>query len=108
MSLWAQYILECGVMKILEYDWGFITYQFIGDEVWSGDCYVIPAERKSGKAHELIKEMFADARENGCKFFCARVSIKSKKGNDALVSHLREGCILTGMDEHYYYVRKEL
>jgi len=108
MSLWADYVRECGQMQIIEHEWGFITYEITGEEVWTGDAYIIPSERKSGKIHELVAQLWEDARQKKCKFFCARISRKSLKSQEALVTHLRAGCFLTSMDDDYYYVKKPI
>ena len=106
VSLWADYIRECGIMQIIEEPWGFLTFEVRGEELWAGDGYIIPEERGSGRIEELLSRAVASAKEQGCLFFCSRINIRSAQIDLALVSHIQKGFSVFGADEEFIYVRK--
>lgn len=95
-------------MNIVEEPWGFLTYEITGEELWNGDGYIIPEERQSGKIDILVNRVIAAGKEQGCKFLCARIRIKSNKVEEALVSHLKRGCLIHSADEDFIYVKKPI
>ena len=70
MSLWADYVNECGILEIIEHPWGFITFHldvstnppFLG----INDMYVAPEFRKEGLGTQLLAEAIAWGRGFGC------------------------------------------
>lgn len=106
MSLWADYLHECGIMQIIEEPWGFLTFEVRGEELWAGDGYVIPSERGSGKIDELLSRAIAAGKEQGCLFFCSQVSIASEQADLALVSHIQKGFSIYEANTEFIYLRK--
>lgn len=66
MSPWAQYAKERNSEDSIEYAWGFLTYRVINQVCEIYDIFVVPEERRSGKATQLANEITELALKAGC------------------------------------------
>ena len=66
MSQWADYINECGILSILEQDFGWVTYHLDAPDVIINDMYVAPEHRKQGKGNSLVEHVAGYGREFSC------------------------------------------
>lgn len=76
-SLYAQYILEREGKEIIEDNEGFVTFIECEDRpgIYIADVYVVPEERKTGKAHSYFDQVEEIAKERGKTFL--RTSVES-------------------------------
>lgn len=78
MSLYADYVKETNLKKIIEKDWGFATYSFRGQECYLEDIFVTPDNRKVNAASDLAKEIEQEAKAAGCKYLTGSVNTSIK------------------------------
>jgi len=108
MSLWADYINECGILHIIEKDYGFITYHLDSPKVVINDCYIAPEFRKNRKASALVDEVCAFGREYGCEYISCLVHKESLCADDTIVGLQRYGFVMQKEDESYKIFNKLL
>lgn len=96
MSLWSDYIKECGLLEIIEEPWGFVQFHFALPQcIFINDMYIRPEERKTGKGRELLHRVYARGRERGCTFCATSLNTASKSATDALAAALASGFYIT-------------
>lgn len=109
MSLWSEYLRECGLLEIIEYEWGFITFHVEHPDIlFINDCYVRMPERKSGKASSLVKEASEWGERRGCKSVLTTVHTGSLNATGALHVILKCGFKVRSSDHRVVVFSKEL
>lgn len=90
MSFYADYVKEKTNDSIIETDYGFASYRYIedGKSVYIIDIYIVPEQRKAGKASELADQICKEASEKGCLSLIGSV-VPSNKGSSISVDVLR-------------------
>lgn len=78
MSLYADYLQECGHVSIIETDKGFVTYRIMGQECYIPDIYIVPEHRKSHGASELADKVTEEAKKHGCSILTGSVNMNIK------------------------------
>ena len=108
MSLWADYLTECGILELIEEPWGFVTFEIAGDDLWIGDLYVTPAERLYGRGEDLLARATAAGKERGCLFLCSAVNIKHKDVEGVLSAHFGQGFRVHSAEGEFIFMKRIL
>lgn len=91
-SLWSAYIKECGLLEIIETEYGWITFHMeAGGCLWINDMYVIPEKRKNGHGRDLLEQAFVWGRERGAHYCSMTIHLASKSATAALAGALACG-----------------
>ncbi len=108
MSIYADYINELGVRKIIETDRGFATYRISGDECYIIDIYVAPADRKTRLASDMADQVAEVARAAKCTYLLGTVDMSSIKKTESLMVLFAYGFKLLKSDAFSLYLTKDL
>jgi GNAT superfamily N-acetyltransferase len=106
-SLYAQFIKEVHGLEILEYPWGYATYEWLPDAVYIRDIFVVPSERANKRGVQLMHEIEALGHERGIFKTLGSVAIESKEPmkNYEMLRHLGfQDCHMD--NENVYLVRE--
>lgn len=90
-DLFKSYIKEREGLSVLETEFGFVTYKFIGKECFLKDMCVSAEHRKSSKARELIEMLSEIACGAGCEFISANVFVADHGSSNTLLAALKIG-----------------
>lgn len=92
MSLWSDYIRECGLLEIIEDETGWITFHIepVGC-LFINDIYVTPEERRKGYGSHLLEQAIRWGRERGCTYVSATLHTSSKAVTQTLKGVLAYG-----------------
>lgn len=96
MSMWVDYIRECGILEIIEEDYGWVTFH--GEPagfVFINDMYVVPEKRDSGYGKKLLERVFAWALERGYTWVTTTVHTSNKNATVAVAAALACGFYIT-------------
>ena len=96
MSLWSDYVRECGILQIVEEPWGFITFHVEQDCLWINDVFVEQTSRKSGRARALLDAAIDYGQLHGCTHVKTSVFAKSRVAGISLAAGLAAGFQLHG------------
>lgn len=108
MSLYGDYIKEKDNKCILENEFGFITYQFLGEACYIEHIYVVPEKRRE-KHGSLLADMVSDlAASEGCKFLTGTVRPSANGSTKSMLALLSYGFKLMESEEDAIYFAKEL
>jgi len=77
MNLYAEYIKERENKDLIEKDYGFCTYEILGQYVYLADVYVSKDERQKGLCKDLVEEVVRIGKENGCKHILTSFCLKA-------------------------------
>lgn len=79
MSLYAEYLEERGVRKIIENEYGFATYSPYKNGICIEDIYVKPLFRQTGIGSDFHESIIKFAKEQGHKkiYTCVAPGVKS-------------------------------
>lgn len=92
MSLWADYIRECGILEIIEDEYGWVTFHAEpAGFVFINDMYVAPEKRRTGHARKLLEQVFAWGKERGCTYCMATIHTSSKSVTAAVAGAIACG-----------------
>ena len=92
MSLWSDYIKECGLLEIIEDETGWITFHIEpGGCLFINDMYVAPEERRKGRGSHLLDQACAWGRERSCIYVSATLHTSSKAITETLKGALACG-----------------
>lgn len=92
MSLWSDYIRECGLLEIIEDDHGWITFHIEpGGCLFINDMYVKPEKRREGHGSHLLEKACVWGRERGCTYASATIHTSSKTVTETLKGVLAYG-----------------
>lgn len=108
MSLYADYIKECGYKEILETDQGFATYCFFGQECYIEDIYVVPGARNKDVASSFAQTIEEMARAKGCTFISGSVNTAFKDPTRSIKVLLAYGFRFVKSSEAILWFRKDL
>lgn len=108
MSLYADYLAETNVKRILETPHGFATYHLRGTECYVEDIYVIPAARKTNVAACMADEIVAIARTAGCKHLTGSVNTAIKDPTSSMKVLLAYGFKFLRSEPHIVWFVKTI
>lgn len=85
MSMYADYLKEHHGDEIIETEYGFATYRYLGnDSVYIVDIYVVPEHRESNKAGVIADKVVQAAQVRGCKKLLGTVVPSAKNSTTSL------------------------
>ncbi len=109
MSLYADYLLERTSDQIVESDYGFATYRYIGDKtVYIVDIYVIPAARQERHASLMANVIASEAKDRGCIEMIGTVNPSAKGATTSLRVLLGYGMELKSSTDNVIVMRKDI
>lgn len=108
MSLWKDYVDECGILEIIEEPWGFATFHLQEGAVHINDMYVSPPVRKSGGARQLLGQVEDFGRDHGCTEVRAFVHKHSEVFEGSLKASLAVGFTVRDENETYILIAKPI
>lgn len=110
MSLYADYLKERTTDHILETPSGFASYRYVneGKTVYIVDIYVVPEERKSGRASALADEIIKEAKLKGCSEVLGSVQPSTKNSTDSLKVLLAYGFELFNAGQDFIFLKKKI
>lgn len=85
MSLYGDYLKESYNRYIIEEDYGFITYEFKEDKIYTVDGYIKPEFRNKGLASKMMDRIVSIGKDNNKKYLCCPVNSLI---NTASLSHM--------------------
>lgn len=108
MSMWADYINECGILNILEQDFGWVTYHLDAPDIIINDCYVRPEFRRAGRARWLVDYVERVGRQYDCSRILCGVHKESLAAEGTEAALLRAGFRLQGEKENLRIFEREI
>ncbi len=108
MSLYSDYINECGVRGIVETEKGFATYQISNLECWIPDIYIVPEHRKSKAGSDIADAVAKIAKEQGCKYLSGTVDTQFKEATRSMQVLLGYGFKYNKHDSRMLWFIKEI
>lgn len=107
MSLWADYLNECGILHIVENDYGFITFHYEEPDIlFVNDCYVVPSKRKSGMGSALVGAALVEFQDYGIKRLHATIHKDSEVFDETRAAFERFGFVEKTEDECFVLFEK--
>lgn len=94
-TLYAKLLAERTDGKILEDEFGFITYRVTGTECFLIDMYVAPEARAKGHGRKLINRLDEAARELGCDRITSNIYLSDPGASNTLLAALQVGFKVT-------------
>lgn len=109
-SLYAKYIMERTNDRVIENDYGFVTYRYINDNktVYLVDIYVLPQWRSQKVASSLADQVAAEAKEKGCVDMIGTIVPSTKNSTHSVKVLLGYGMSLNSSANDVIVFRKEL
>lgn len=109
MSLYADYVKEILQRFSIEYDYGFITYEFMDeDKIYICDGYVIPSLRSKGLATELADQVSVLGRAANKKYLVSSVNTLIRNSKISHAWHKKYGMKVFRIDRDFIYYIKEI
>lgn len=110
MSLYAEYLKERTYDKILELDFGFITYRHLEDQktTYIVDIFVLPKFRRQGFATKLADEIAKEAISAGHTRLIGTVDPSMKNSTESIKTLLSYGMKLQSLGPNFIIFEKEL
>lgn len=108
MQMFADYKFERQGMKVLEHDWGFLSYKELKDECFIEDLYIVPAKRGNRQCAMLLDEVTRVAQNGGLKWLSGNVSLAAPKAEHALKSFLHYGFKIQSANNNVLLLVKKL
>ena len=72
MSLWKDYFEEKGLV-VVENEKGLMSAYIVGEVIMVDNFYVKPEYRGTRSALQITLQLIHQAKERGCKSFCAEI-----------------------------------
>lgn len=107
-ALYARYVEERRGLSSIWKPYGFLTYKVAGNECFIVDMFIEKSERKSGKGRELISELSAIARVNGCEVITANIHLADPNANKTLAASLATGFVVSAADADVLLISKKV
>lgn len=108
MSLLKDYFEETGARKVIEKDYGFMTYMIDGNECFVEDAYIKPSRRGEGLLKELESEVIEQAKQAGCGIITCSVIPSYATSTSSLQYILSRGYKLLRSESNFIGLYKEL
>jgi GNAT superfamily N-acetyltransferase len=108
MSLYGDYIKEREGKKIIEEDYGFVTYQIFGDQVYIEDMFIEKQCRRSGLAFQLADDVREKAKEHGCKKMLTSVVPSANGSTESVKVILAYGFRLMSAQDNFIMFEMEI
>ena len=108
MSLYAKYLEDRTPRKIIESEFGFITYEFTEDGIYIVDVYTVPEARRTGECFKLADMVLDIAKSHDLKFLYGSVCPAANNSTESLKVLLAYGFKLKSSFENFIYFYKEI
>lgn len=108
MSLYANYLHECGHSAIIESEHGFMTYRVLGPECYIVDVYVEPKYRRTHLCFDMADKVAEIARKRGCTLLTGSVNLQIKDPTASMQMLLAYGFKILKCDPSIIWVGKKL
>lgn len=110
MSLYAEYLRERTFDFIIESPTGFVTYRYINDNksVYALDMYIVPEQRRTGKAREFLEMVIQEGKKTGCSELLGTVLINKPWTTENLKIWLNYGCEVKSVCAEAIILRKDI
>ncbi len=109
MSLYADYLHEKTNDQIIENEFGFATYRYIGnDVVYIVDIYILPEFRKSKHASTIADNIVELASKKGCTKLMGSIVPSNKNSTDSLKVLLAYGMKLESSTTDFIAFTKDI
>lgn len=110
-SLWNQYVTELlgGRTKLIEHEWGFISYSLPdGDSVFAEDIYIIPECRDAAHALRLLVEVERAGLSAGKTHTMFIIRLDSPQASYNMRIYLAMGFVLVLADNARIFLKREI
>lgn len=107
-SLWEMYVSERKGHKVISKEFGFVSYAINGPECYLAEIFVKKEFRKYGKTHELLKDLFENAKLYGCEFVSANIYLSDRGANDTLGVALKVGFKVVQCGQDVLLIEKKI
>ncbi len=92
MSRYKDYIEEQLPNRfVYETFYGFLTYNIIGDLCNLEEIYIVPAERRQGRASEIYSNIGKIAKDLGCKYLIGTITIGTNNSENSMKCLFKNG-----------------
>ncbi len=110
LSLYGQYIQEREGKHIQECEHGFATYVYMNaiNAVYVEDIYVVPEQRRSRVAWEMLDSICATAIDKGCHTLLGTVRPLANGSTESLKAILAYGFKVDSCDGGLIWFKKEI
>ncbi len=105
---YPEYLQEYKNHEYVENEYGFATFELTPDAIIIGDVYVRPDYRKQGFATEIITDVCAIGRKQGCKHIVATIYMGYAGKEISLLAALKFGVKIISAGADKIIVAKEL
>lgn len=109
-SLYARYLSEREGLWTFETEYGFVTYRILDGHGYAEliDMYIVPEQRNSGKAWDLLYHVEEEAANKACKYLFTCVDPQAKNSHNSMLAVLAGGFILHRTDGSLIWFFKEI
>ena len=114
MSLYYDYLQERKIIDIIEEDWGFVTFNKMysnalkANVLYIRDIYVIPEERRNGKAIDLLNWCADRALKEGLIYIMGSTDLEGPDIEQSFAGHLHYKFKVLELEGTTLYWYKEL
>jgi GNAT superfamily N-acetyltransferase len=109
MSLYAEYVKERLGDSIIETEHGFATYRYIEPKsVYIVDLYVVPSQRKYGKASAIADKIVEMALSQGCNKLIGTVMASAKTATLSIQVLIGYGMQLVSSNNEFLVFEKDI
>lgn len=110
MSLYADYLRERTDDGIIETASGFATYRILneGKSVYIVDIYVVPSERRNGRAADIAAHIIEAAKELGATELLGTVVPSTHGSTESLKVLLAYGMKIHKAEQNLIILRKDI
>lgn len=107
-SLYAKYIEEREGAKIIENDYGYLTYKLRSPECFLANIFVLPEYREEGIGGVLLSALEKEAKINACHVITANIDLKSKLATGTLIAAVKAGFQVISANNDILLIAKEI
>lgn len=108
MSLLSDYHKEQGLRHVIESESGFVIYQFLGEECYILDAYVVPDKRRTGLCFQMADQVAEHAKSRGCKYLTASAIPQANNPTRSIQTFISYGMKLIRAESTAIYFGKEI
>lgn len=107
-TLYAKLIAERANGKVIEDEFGFLTYRCDGSECFLIDIYVVPEKRSSGHGRSLIDRLVEAAKDSGAFIISSNVYLSDPGATNTLLAAIMVGFRVASANAGVLFLTKEV
>jgi GNAT superfamily N-acetyltransferase len=107
-TLYAKYISERDGTRVLETQWGFVTYGIEHKECFIANMFVDESVRTAGRGRELIGRLTEIALGQGCEYITGTINTKKPGATNTTIAALNVGFEIASADQGVLIIVKKL